>query len=314
MSGLPLGPLQLGLISLLGVLAVATAVVAGLTRGNPDRNYMELRLRVRSWWIIVAVFFAAVAFGRRIGIVIFGVVSFLAFKEFLTLVSTRPTDYRVLIWAYLSIPVQYYWVGIGWYGMFIIFIPVYVFLFLPTRMAAIGDTSGFLRAAGTLHWGLMTTVFSLSHIAFLLNLPDFQTDDGAVTGAMLVFFLVVVTQFNDITQYLWGKSIGKRKIVPRVSPGKTVAGVVGGAATTSLVASTIAPWFTPLDHWQGLVGGMIIGIVGFVGDVVMSAVKRDIGAKDSGSLLPGHGGILDRLDSLTFTAPLFFHLVYYFHY
>lgn len=314
MNGVPLGPLQLGLVSLLGVLAVATLVVAGLTRGNADRDYVELRLRVRTWWVIVAVFVAALAFDRRIGILILGVVSFLAFKEFLTLVPTRPTDYRVLIWAYLSIPTQYYWVGIGWYGMFIIFIPVYVFLFLPMRMATIGDTSGFLRAAGTLHWGLMTTVFSLSHIAFLLNLPDLEKGDGAVTGAMLVFFLVVATQLNDIAQYVWGRTIGKRKIVPRVSPGKTMAGIVGGAATTSVVASIIAPWFTPFDHWQGLVGGVMIGIAGFVGDVVMSAIKRDIGVKDSGSLLPGHGGILDRLDSLTFTAPLYFHAVYYLHY
>lgn len=184
------------------------------------------------------------------------------------------------------------------------------------RMVMIGETSGFLRAAGTLHWGLMTTVFSLSHIAYLLALPDRVNGTGtiAVTGAMLVFYLVVLTQFNDVAQYVWGKGFGRHKVIPKVSPGKTVEGLVGGVATTTLLAWTLAPWFTPLNHWQALASGLLIGVTGFVGDVVVSAIKRDVGVKDSGAMLPGHGGILDRLDSLTFTAPLFFHFIYYLHY
>ena len=307
-------PLHIGLAALLFALALASVFVAVLAYRHPERTYTELKLRVRTWWMIIAVFVVAVAFDRSIGVVIFGLVSFLAFKEFLTLIPTRRADYRVLIWAYLAIPLQYYWVGIGWYGMFIIFIPVYVFLFLPMRMVTIGETSGFLRAAGTLHWGLMTTVFSLSHIAYLLALPDHTGAHGVITGAMLVFFLVVLTELNDVAQYVWGKSLGRRKVIPKVSPGKTVAGLLGGTATTTLLAWLIAPWYTPLLPWQAAAAGAIIGITGFVGDVVMSAIKRDIGVKDSGAMLPGHGGILDRLDSLTFTAPLFFHFVYYLHY
>ncbi len=307
-------PVNIGMAVLGAALALASVLVIWLVRRHPERSYRELVLRVRTWWLILAVFVVAIAFDRTVGIVMFAFVSFLAFKEFLTLLPTRRADYRVLLWAYLAIPVQYYWVGIAWYGMFIIFIPVFVFLFLPMRMVMIGDTNGFLRAVGTLHWGLMTTVFSLSHIAYLLALPDKVLPTGTVSGAMLVFFLVVLTQLNDVAQYLWGKGFGKQKVVPTVSPGKTVAGLIGGVATTTLLAWILAEWFTPLNSWQAVAAGLIIGFGGFVGDVVVSAVKRDVGVKDSGAMLPGHGGILDRLDSLTFTAPLFFHYVYYLHY
>ena len=119
---------------------------------------------------------------------------------------------------------------------------------------------------------------------------------------------------NDVAQFVWGKTLGKRKILPLVSPNKTWEGFLGGAVTTLLVSLLLGPLFTPLDLPRAALVGLEIGIFGFIGDVVMSAVKRDIGVKDTGTLLPGHGGILDRLDSLTFTAPLYFHTLYYFYY
>ncbi len=307
-------PLNTGVATLFGLILLAGAVTGLLTRRHPGRRYTELKLRVRTWVFIIAVFVVAIAFNRVVGVMVFGLVSFLAFKEFLTLVPTRRVDYSVLIWAYLAIPLQYYWVAAGWYGMFIVFIPVYVFLFLPMRMVMIGDTQGFLRAVGTIHWGLMTTVFCLSHIAYLLALPDRTMGPYGVTGATLVFYLVVLTELNDVAQYIWGKLLGRHKAIAKVSPGKTVEGLLGGVATTTLLAWFMAPWFTPLNGVESLAVGLLIGIAGFIGDVVMSAVKRDIGVKDSGAMLPGHGGILDRLDSLTFAAPLFFHFVYYLHY
>jgi phosphatidate cytidylyltransferase len=218
----------------------------------------------------------------------------------------------VLFWAYVTVPLQYYWVGTGWYGMFIIFIPVYAFLFLPMRMVIVGETRQFLHAAGALHWGLMTTVFSLSHLAFLLALPEDKNPAGG--GAGLVLFLVFLTEFNDVAQYVWGKSLGRHKIIPKVSPNKTWEGFLGGVATSVLSAWLLAPWLTPLNLQDALIVGVMIPLAGFVGDVVISAVKRDIGVKDAGSLLPGHGGILDRVDSLTYTAPLFFHFLRYFYY
>lgn len=300
------------LVGIFILLATASITTFWMSKSRPEKNYTELRQRVRTWWIIVAVFCLLVVPGPAVALVVMGLVSFLAFKEFLSLITTRRADYRVLFWAYLAIPVQYYWVHMSWYGMFIIFIPVYMFLFLPMRMVLAGDTQGFLRSAGIINWGLMTTVFSLSHMAYLLVLP--QPAGVSYSGATLLLFLVVLTQLNDVAQYIWGKSLGNRKIVPRVSPNKTWAGFLGGVATTTLLAWLIAPWLTPLTTVESLLGGLLIGVSGFVGDVVVSALKRDIGVKDSGTLLPGHGGILDRLDSLTYTAPLFFHFIYYLHY
>jgi phosphatidate cytidylyltransferase len=196
--------------------------------------------------------------------------------------------------------------------MFIVFIPVYVFLLLPMRMVLIGETKDFLRAAGTLHWGIMTLVFGLSHIAYLLVLPE-ENNPGA-GGAGLVLFLVFLTQFNDVAQYLWGKMLGRHKIIPKVSPNKTWEGFLGGVVTTTGLALLLAPWLTPMAWPMALAAGALISVAGFIGDVTISALKRDIGLKDTGTMLPGHGGILDRIDSLTYTAPLFFHWIFYFYY
>jgi phosphatidate cytidylyltransferase len=303
---------QIAFMAIGGLLALASLISIALVRAKPERDYTELRLRIKTWWLIVAVFAVAVLFNRTVSVTVLGFVSFLAFKEYLSLVPTRRADHRVLFWAYLAIPIQFYWVWMGWYGMFIIFIPVFMFLVLPMRMILIGETQGFLRAIGTLHWGLMITVFGLSHAAFMLVLPAEINPAGGAMG--LLIYLVFLTEINDVAQYLWGKSFGKRKISPKVSPNKTVAGFLGGLLTTTALAVVLAPFLTPLARYEALGAGVLIGLGGFVGDVTISALKRDIGVKDSGSLLPGHGGILDRLDSLTYTAPLFFHYVYYLHY
>lgn len=300
------------LAGLYGLLIVATLITAVLRKTRPEKNYTELKQRVNSWWLMVTIFTLAMVLSRNVSLVFFGLISFLALKEFLSIIPTRRADRRVLFWAYLAIPFQYYWVSQEWYGMFIIFIPVYMFLFLPMRMVIIGETREFLRAAGTLHWGLMTLVFSISHLAYLLVLPASETFIAG--GAGLVLYLVFLTQFNDVSQYVWGKMLGKHKIIPKVSPNKTWEGFLGGVMTTTLLAMLLSSVLTPLSYPMAALAGVLISSAGFIGDVTVSALKRDIGVKDSGSLLPGHGGILDRIDSLTYTAPLFFHFVYYFYF
>ena len=304
--------LQAALCGILALLALGTVVIGLKRLFKPALGDRELWLRMRSWWVMAGLFMLAIAVDRALSIVFFALVSFLALKEYFSIIPTRRADRRVLFWAYLAIPAQYFWVAEGWFGMFIIFIPVYLFLFIPLKMVIVGETRGFVKAAGALHWGLMTTVFSLSHAAFLLALPD--AGNPAAGSAGLLLFLVFLTQFNDVMQFVWGKLAGRRKVIPKVSPGKTVAGFVGGVATTTLIAWLAAPYLTPLTGWQPVAAGLIIGIGGFVGDVTISALKRDLGIKDSGTLIPGHGGILDRVDSLTYTAPLFFHFVYFLHY
>jgi phosphatidate cytidylyltransferase len=303
-------PVRWALLGVFALLLLASLITWILTRRNPQKDFRELKQRVNTWWIMATLFVAAIAFNRTASLVFFAFVSFLAFKEYLSLIPTRRADRRPLFWAYLAIPLQYYWVASEWYGLFIIFIPVFCFLLLPVRMLLIGETDGYLRAAGTLQWGLMTTVFSLSHAAFLLILREKAHPDVAA-GPGLALFLVALTQLNDVAQYVWGKRCGRRAIAPTVSPKKTWAGFIGGALTTTLLAAFLGPYLTPMNAPQALFGGLIIAVGGFFGDINLSALKRDPGVKDSGSLLPGHGGILDRVDSLTYTAPLFFHYVYY---
>lgn len=302
-------PVFIVLVGIFAVLIIASVVVAWMQHRQPDKDLSELAQRVRSWWVMVAIFSAAILLGPLVTVVFLGLVSFLALKEYLSMIPTRRADRRVLFWAYLAIPLQFYWVADGWYGMFIVFIPVYLLLLLPLRMVLIGETDGFLRAVGTLFWGVMITVFGLSHAAFLVPLPG--AEGMPFEGASLLLYLVMLTQLNDVAQYIWGKTFGRRKIIPKVSPNKTWEGFVGGVLTTTLLAVLLAPLLTPLTLPAAVIAGLIIGISGFVGDVNMSALKRDLGVKDSGTLIAGHGGILDRVDSLSFTAPLFFHFVRY---
>jgi phosphatidate cytidylyltransferase len=294
------------------ILVLATLITALLTWLKPKKNYTELQQRVRSWWVIVVLLVTAIMGSTQFSIIFIAFVSFLALKEYLSLISTRRADRRVLFWAYLTIPLQYYWIHIKWYGMFIVFIPVYLFLFLPFRMIIIGETKDFLKAISSMHWGVMTTVFALSHVACLLMLNFERNPAGK--GAGLVLFLIFLTQFNDVAQYIWGKSFGRHKIIPKVSPNKTVEGFLGGVLTTTLLSVGLAPYLTPIDLRGSIAVGLMIALGGFVGDVVMSAIKRDFGVKDAGAILPGHGGILDRIDSLFYTAPLFFHFVDYYYY
>ena len=295
------------------LLLLASLAVYILKKRRPHKNYSELVLRTKSWWAIIAIFSACLLASRAVALSFLAFVSFLAFKEFVSLIPTRRADRRVLFWAYLAIPAQYYLADVAWYGMFIIFIPVFMFLFIAFRMIIAQSTAGFLKSASSIHWGLMTCVFSISHMGYLLVLPKINVG-GSVGGAGLLLYLVFLTQFNDVAQYCWGKTFGKNKVLPIVSPKKTWEGLVGGVLTTVVAALALAPFLTPFDRPDALLAGLIIGVFGFVGDVSISALKRDIGVKDMGSMIPGHGGIMDRIDSLTFTAPLFFHFTYYLYY
>ena len=299
------------MMAIFSILVSATLILLFMRIKNNTTDYTELRQRIKSWWWMIGIVFIALILSKTTAIVFFGFLSFLALKEFLSIVPTRQSDRRIIFWAYVAIPINYYWVLISWYGMFIIFVPVCVFMFFSIGMVLIGETKGFIRSAGTLHWAVMLNVFCISHIAYLLVLPDKNTKAGSIG---LVLFLIFITEFNDVCQYLWGKTIGKHKIVPKVSPNKTWEGFLGGIATATLCAGFLAPFLTPLSFLSGLVAGMILSIGGFFGDTVISSVKRDLHIKDTGNMIPGHGGILDRMDSLIFTSPLFFHFIYYWAY
>lgn len=301
------------LIGVLLLLVVSSIIAFLLTKFKPEKDFKEVNLRIKSWWVMATVFTFAILINHNLSLIFLAFLCFLAFKEYLSLIPTNRAHRNILFWAYLAIPIQFYWIYIGWYGMFIIFIPVYMFLFLPIQMILIGESKGFLRTMGTVHWGLMLMVFGLSHLAYLLIVPG-TTGANAAGGAGLVLYIVILTQCNDVAQFIWGKMLGKHKVIPRVSPNKTWEGLIGGIITTMLLALLLAPLLTPLTLWSTLFTGFFISIAGFIGDVNISSLKRDLGIKDTGTTIPGHGGILDRVDSLTYTAPLFFHFIRYFYF
>jgi phosphatidate cytidylyltransferase len=158
----------------------------------------------------------------------------------------------------------------------------------------------------------MMMVYSLSHAAYLLAVPGKGAADWE--GAGLLLYLVILTQLNDVAQYAWGKLVGRRKIVWRVSPEKTWEGLIGGVITTAAIALFLAPLLTPFDTKGAIASGAIIAIAGFFGAVTIASLKRDLGIRDFSGMLPGHGGIIDRVDSLIYAAPLFLHFTWYFYY
>jgi phosphatidate cytidylyltransferase len=255
-----------------------------------------------------AVLALALLTGRTGAALLFMGVSFLALREFVTLAPTRHGDHRALLWIFFVVtPVQYWLVWRDWYGLFAIFIPVFVFLLVPARVALAGDTEDFLARTAVIQWGLMICVYCVSYAPALLML-DVNGEGG---GAKLLLFLLIVVQGSDVLQYIWGKLFGRHKIAPLVSPNKTWEGFIGGVASATLLGTALW-WLTPFQPWQAAVMALVIALMGFSGGLTMSAIKRDRGVKDFGTLIAGHGGILDRIDSLCFAAPVFFHLVRYF--
>lgn len=285
------------------VLAAATAIDLTLRRLRPTLDLREVTLRIRSWWAMAIVFTIALLLHPAVSVAFFAVVSVLAAYEYLRMEDTEMRTAGIV--AYPAIGAQYLLAALGGLA-YVLLVPLLTTLAVPATLAVRGRTEGFAAATGTLLLGIFLTVFAFGHAAFLLMLPEAATAPAGAAG--LLVFLVVLTQANDVAQFLWGKAIGRRQVAPLVSPGKTVGGLVGGVATTALLSAALAPFLTPFSALVGLGIGVGIGLAGFVGDITMSAVKRDVGVKDTGSLLPGHGGVLDRIDSLIFTAPLFFHL------
>jgi phosphatidate cytidylyltransferase len=306
------GPVMLMTEIVLGLLFVGTIIIALLQRRLPPKSMKELWARLKSWWVMVGLTLLAVVIDQRLTIIFCGLLSFVALKEFYTLVHMRIADRRAILLSYLAVIVQYWWVYTQWYGMFLIFVPVYMFLIIPFRLVLAGQTERFMTSAGKLHWGLMAFVFGLSHLAFLLVM---QFDEGTVFEAGnrgLLFYIVFLAEFNDVLQYLFGKTLGRHKMTPTISPNKTWEGFLGGLICTSILA-VLLRFLTPMDVWHALGAGVLIATTGPIGGMIISAIKRDVGVKDSGNLIPGHGGVLDRVDSLCFSAPMFFHYVRYFY-
>jgi phosphatidate cytidylyltransferase len=276
--------------------------------GRPHGTIDNLNARIRAWWVMVLTIGVAFLLGKTGVIVLFLFVSFFALREFMSLTYTRRGDHDALAASFFVVlPVQYVLIWFNWYGLYSIFIPVYAFLVLPILSALSGDTMRFLERAAKVQWALMVCVFCISHVPALLTL---QIAGFEERNALLIVFLVLVVQSSDVLQYVWGKLLGRTPIAPDVSPSKTLEGLVGGVATATAIGGALW-WITPFSPWQATLIALAINVMGFFGGLVMSAIKRDRGVKDWGDMIEGHGGMLDRLDSVVFAAPVFFHILRY---
>ncbi|MGO4670043.1 phosphatidate cytidylyltransferase [Bosea sp. 2YAB26] len=298
------------LAGLLCVLVVASAIGYVLERRlSPDGSHAvieNLNHRIRAWWVMIVLMGLALIGGKAGVTLLFAFCSFAAFREFITLTTTHRADHWALAVAFFVVlPLQYYLIWIDWYGLFSILIPVYAFLLMPIIAALRGDTDDFLVRIAEVQWALMICVFCTSHVPALLSLdiPGFEE-----RNVLLIAYLVIVVQMSDVLQYVWGKLLGRTRIAPNLSPSKTVEGFVGGGLSAVAVGAALS-WMTPFTLLQAAFLSLVIVLMGFFGGLVMSAIKRDRGVKDWGHLIAGHGGFIDRLDSVVFSAPIFFHLV-----
>ena len=300
-----------GVLVLLVVASVVGWILARVVTSTSGRATVDnINTRIRAWWVMALLFATAVSAGAVVSIALFTLISFLALREFVTLVPTKASDHRVLFWSFFIVtPIQYFLIWLQWYGMFSILIPVYISILLAIRTAFAGDTDRFLERTATNQWALMICVYFVSYVPALLMLrvPGYEGQ-----APKLMFFLVLVVQLSDVLQYVWGKTLGRHRLAPSISPNKTWEGLIGGIASATAIGA-LTWWATPFSPGAAALMALVVTIMGFAGGLIMSAIKRDRGVKDYGALIGGHGGVLDRIDSLCFAAPVFFHLTRYFY-
>lgn len=306
-------PLTILLSVVLGLLTFSSLLVSlpVMKRRIHEKTYSNLIARVKAWWIMVGVFGLSLLAGKNGVVILYALLSFLALREFITINKTNKEDHRILCWAFFIIlPLHYLLIFLGWYTFFIVFIPVYAFIFIPIRQALAGNTENFLSRTARIQWGLLITVYFLSHVPWILQL-QFTDCANTSNGASLLFWLVMVSQLNDVLQYVFGKRFGKKPLSPSVSPNKTVEGFLGGVLTSAMVGSALS-FATPFGWAGAFLMALLVCLLGTAGGLVMSCIKRDLGSKDWGAMISGHGGVLDRVDGLLFAAPIFFHISAFF--
>jgi phosphatidate cytidylyltransferase len=312
----------LGMLALLGAALLAGSIGRWLALRHVEPPVAAARwASLRTWWGLVVVTSLAILLGRVGVVLLFTVASGFAFHEYLRI--TQPAlrrGLRIAVWLWG--PLQYAAILSGWQGGALLLLPTAAVMTTAAVQVVFAPTSGFVSRTGSLLLGLFLTVYLPSHAVLLFIFPALAAGTPGAAGWFL--FLVVLTEMNDIAQATCGRRWGRHKICPSVSPQKTWEGWLGGLLTTTVLAIGLAPWLTPLNDpvwwrtlgvampspsiWAGLLG-FGLGLCGFLGDITMSAVKRDAGVKDGSGLLPGQGGMIDRIDSLAFTSPFVFYML-----
>jgi phosphatidate cytidylyltransferase len=304
------------LIGTFAALSVGTVVRIVALRDAAADLVQKRMGSLKVWWTLALLMSLAVIFGVYGAALFLGVASWMGLTEFLRLVGMTRIGRPTIIAAFASVPVQYGLLAGGFHSVAIILLPIGLLLLVCALRSLGGSTSGYIRTTAAVFWGVMLIVYCLSHAVLLFKLPVEIEPVVGVAGWFV--FLVVLTEMNDIMQALVGRRIGRTKITPNVSPNKTLAGLTGGMITTIILSLLLSPWLTTFGNASAVNGialsvgaGLLISFCGFLGDINMSAIKRDAGVKDGSKILPGMGGIIDRIDSLTFTAPVFYYFVYF---
>lgn len=293
------------LLSIVCVLLIFSLFFYFLSRSKKAKNFSGVLTKIKSWWMMVAIIYFFLL-NRELTFIGFALLSFISLRELLLQLKRRPSDRFSVILAFCFIPLQYLAIYLGYRELSLILIPGFLFLILPFVTMLSGNTKGLIFANATLLWSVMICVYGISHFAMLLSLPAIKNFSAGNLGLLL--FLLFVTQFNDVLQFCFGKALGKKKIIPQISPNKTWEGFLGGFFSSIIVAYLFS-FLTFFSWWQAMLMGAILSFSGFAGDLNISAIKRDLEVKDLGTTIDGHGGILDRIDSLTYTAIIFYHLV-----
>jgi len=312
--------LYLILAALFGTLTVASIVRLAALRSAEETTRRKRLASLRTWWMLAVFMSAGLLTGRPGIFLLMSALSCAAWFEITEMFGARPQDRPAILAGYGLIVINYLLGLFGPVSLFVVFLPItslFIFAFL---LLIKGEPKGYIRSAGCLLWGIMFLGYGISHAVLLMTLPASSAGPAGPVGWFL--FLVILTEANDIFQAIVGRLFGARKrhrITPSISPHKTWEGFLGGMLLTVALAPLMAPWLTtlgrqagpfslaePLQPWIApVLAAILIALAGFFGDINMSAIKRDSGVKDSSNLLPGMGGVIDRVDSLTMTAPVF---------
>ena len=316
--------IALGIATLVGVL-LARRESLGIEQAHVKRFNHKLRV----WWIMTVILGLGFLL-HRVGVVIlFGFVSFWALREFITMTPTRRGDHRSLFWVFfIFTPLQYILIALGsdppeylgrlskidFYGFYSIMIPVYASLFIPARSAIAGDYKRFLERAAKIQIGLLICVYALSYTPTILDLKLYTTNETVPwqgSNISLLLFFVLIAQLSSVLERIWSRIAGQHVIAEKINGSRTWEGFLGSMVTTGLIAAGLC-WATPFYPWEAGVLGAVVTVMACAGTMTMSAIKRDRGVTDTGTLVQGHAGVLDQIDSICFAAPVFYHLTRFF--
>lgn len=306
------------ILATFGALTLGTGVRMVALQNAATDLVRQRMSSLKVWWALAVIMSVSVVLGHLGATLLLGVASLLAMGEFLRLLGGREKIGNPAVASLAACgAIHYGLVAAGNFAAASWFLPIAALLLTGTARAPVRPPQDYIRTTAASFWGLMLMVYALSHALFFFGIDaQFNVDVNPPVGpAGWFLFIVILTEMNDIMQAIVGRQWGKTKITPLVSPNKSLEGLAGGLLTTVLLSIMLTPLLTTLTVNQGRLAGfvisigaaIVISISGFLGDINMSAIKRDVGVKDGSSMLPGMGGIIDRVDSLIFSAPAFYY-------